>query len=93
MASAADRRRNNVRAGVFVSISILIAVAVIVVLSGVWESLSTPTHGFTVAYPVSAGVSNLEAGAQVRMISNACSLAPSPMSRGDTIGSVMPALR
>lgn len=67
MASPSERRRNNVKAGVFVTIAILIAVGIIVVLSGIWEQLTVRTHDYTVRYPVSSGVANLKKGAEVRV--------------------------
>jgi ABC-type transporter Mla subunit MlaD len=67
MASPSERRRNNVRMGIFVSISLILAIAVIVVLSGAWRSITLDTSTYTVVYPVSAGVKNLKPGADVRI--------------------------
>jgi len=67
MASPAERRRNNIRAGVFVSVAVLMGVAIIVVLSGVWQTLTQATRPYTVEYPVSAGVNNLKSGSEVRI--------------------------
>ncbi len=67
MASPSERRRNNVKAGVFVTVAILIAVGIIVVLSGIWEQLTVRTREYIVQYPVTAGVSNLKKGADVRV--------------------------
>lgn len=67
MPTAQDRQRNNVRMGVFVSATIIIAVAIVVVLSGVWGSFTRSTHAYTVVFPVTAGVRNLQAGADVRI--------------------------
>ena len=67
MPSPLERRRNNVRTGIFVSVSLIAAVVIIVVLSGVWRSLMLATRDYTVEYPVDAGVSNLKPGADVRI--------------------------
>lgn len=67
MPSPRERRRNNVRTGIFVSVTLILAVVIIVVLSGVWQSLTLAARQYTVEYPVDAGVSNLKAGADVRI--------------------------
>ncbi|MHC4709971.1 MAG: MlaD family protein [Planctomycetota bacterium] len=65
MASLKERTRNNVRAGIFVSVSILVAVSSIIVLTDAWRALFQPTHEYTVIYDVSDGVQNLKSGADV----------------------------
>ena len=67
MPSPLERRRNNVRTGVFVSVTLIVAVVIIVVLSDVWRSLTLATWRYTVEYPVNAGVSNLKSRADVRV--------------------------
>ena len=65
MASLKERTRNNVRAGIFVSVAILAAVSSIIVLTDAWRALFQPTHEYTVIYDVSDGVRNLKPGANV----------------------------
>ncbi|MHC4991417.1 MAG: MlaD family protein [Planctomycetota bacterium] len=65
MASPKERTRNNVRAGIFVSVAILLAVSSIVVLTDTWRALFQPKHEYTVVYDVSDGVQNLKPGADV----------------------------
>jgi len=65
MASLNERTRNNVRAGIFVSLSILAAVFSIIVLTDAWRALFEPTHEYTVIFEVSDGVQNLKSGANV----------------------------
>jgi ABC-type transporter Mla subunit MlaD len=65
MASLKERTRNNVRAGIFVTLSILLAVVAIVVLTDAWRVLFQPKHEYTVIYEVSDGVQNLKSGANV----------------------------
>jgi ABC-type transporter Mla subunit MlaD len=65
MPSASERTRNNVRAGVFVTVAIVLAVATIIVLTDAWRKFTEPTHAYTVTFPVSKGVSNLKKGAKV----------------------------
>jgi ABC-type transporter Mla subunit MlaD len=65
MASLKERTRNNVRAGIFVSLSVLLAVSAIVVLTDTWRALFQPKHEYTVIYDVADGVQNLKPGANV----------------------------
>jgi ABC-type transporter Mla subunit MlaD len=67
MATAATKHRNNVRAGVFVTITLIVAMAIIIVLSGAWRSFFTKTARYVVAYEVSSGVRNLQSGSDVRV--------------------------
>lgn len=67
MSSSADRTRNNVRAGIFVTALILLALAVTLVLSDVRETWFQPRHTYTVIFPVRDGIGNLHTGAEVRV--------------------------
>jgi len=67
MPSPRERQRNNVRVGIFVTVSIALAIGVISVLSDVWETWLRPTHSYTVTFPLSPGVKNLKGGADVRV--------------------------
>lgn len=67
MASPTERRRNNVKAGIFVTVTILLGVGIVVLLSGIWERLSVTTRNYIVRYPVASGVSNLKKGSEVRV--------------------------
>jgi ABC-type transporter Mla subunit MlaD len=65
MPSASERTRNNVKAGVFVTVAIVLAVATIIVLTDAWRKVTEPTTDYTVTFPVSKGVSNLKKGSKV----------------------------
>jgi ABC-type transporter Mla subunit MlaD len=65
MASPSERTRNNVRAGVFVSVAIVLAVATIIVLTDALRPLLHPRHEYEVTFPVTEGVNNLKEGAEV----------------------------
>jgi len=65
--SAAEKQRNNVRAGVFVTLTLVLAGAILVTLSGTWKNISRATNRYTVIYPLDAGVPNLRPGAEVRV--------------------------
>ena len=67
MASPSERARNNVRAGVFVSASILLAVVTIVLLTDAMDKFTTPTAQYTVIFDIHHGVKNLKAGGKVRV--------------------------
>ena len=56
MASPNERSRNNVRAGTFVSLSLLLAVAAIISLTDVVETITRPTLSYMVTFDVSEGV-------------------------------------
>jgi ABC-type transporter Mla subunit MlaD len=67
MASPSERHRNNVKAGVFVSLALLLALAVIIVLTDAVEKFSRRTSSYTVVFSVASGVPNLKRGSQVRV--------------------------
>ena len=67
MSSPLERARNNVRAGVFVTVTLMVAVGVIVVLTDVWEGLTRPVDQYTVTFDVASGVRDLGEGAEVRI--------------------------
>ena len=67
MPSLSERSRNNVRVGIFVSISIILAMSVIIMLTDIASSLNKSVETYTVEFNVSSGVSNLKAGADVRI--------------------------
>ena len=67
MASPNERGRNNVRAGVFVTASLLLAVATIIALTDVVETMRRNPKSYMVVFDVSEGVKNLKEGAQVRV--------------------------
>ena len=67
MASPSERNRNNVKAGLFVSVSLLLAFATTISLTDIWQNLSRPTHDYTVIFSVREGVKNLKPGGKVRV--------------------------
>ena len=67
MSSPQERARNNARAGVFVSATLLLAVGVVIILTDVWETLTKQTDQYTVTFDVAGGVRNLKEGADVRV--------------------------
>ncbi len=67
MPSLHERTRNNVRAGIFVSVAIVLAVATVIVLSDVRQALLRPSRQYTVTFDVASGVQNISRGAEVRV--------------------------
>ncbi len=67
MASPNERTRNNVRAGIFVSFSILLAIVTIVLLTDALKKFTRPTTEYTVVFDVNHGVKNLKQGGKVRV--------------------------
>lgn len=67
MASPSERARNNVRAGIFVSASILLAIVTIVLLTDAVDKFTRPTAEYTVTFDVHHGVKNLKEGGKVRV--------------------------
>jgi ABC-type transporter Mla subunit MlaD len=67
MASRSELTRNNVRAGIFVSVCLLLAMAVIIALTDALDLLLHRTLAYAVTYPVRDGVADLQAGSQVRV--------------------------
>lgn len=66
MTSVHDRHRNNVRAGAFVSICLVLAFVVVITLGEFWRVFES-TRTYTVAFPVQTGVGFLAEGADVRV--------------------------
>ena len=67
MASISERSRNNVKAGLFVSLSLLLAIVTVISLTDIWQDLSRPTREYTVIFGVREGVKNLKSGGKVRV--------------------------
>jgi ABC-type transporter Mla subunit MlaD len=66
MPGSNERIRNNVRAGIFVTVAILLALGVVLVLTEAWSSLR-PMRRHIVTFDVKSGISNLSPGSKVRV--------------------------
>ncbi|MCP3904064.1 MAG: hypothetical protein GY715_10560 [Planctomycetes bacterium] len=66
MPSQQERHRNNVKTGIFVTVVIVVTVAVIVQLTKALDLL-TPMDSYTVSFAVESGVENLKSGGAVRV--------------------------
>jgi len=67
MPSASERHRNNLKAGIFVTIAIVLLVMSIVLLTDTITKLTRPTRSYTVEFEVKDGVKNLKKGADIRI--------------------------
>ncbi|UCD75779.1 MAG: hypothetical protein JSV91_02455 [Phycisphaerales bacterium] len=65
MPSVAERTRNNIRAGVFVSITLILVLVIIVTLTDFWRSFFYRTRDYIVTFDVASGVKNLKPGSDV----------------------------
>ncbi len=66
MPSLQERSRNNIRAGIFVTVTLVLAFAVVIVLSDAWQTFSRRTNQYTVTFAVASGVNNIKAGPETR---------------------------
>ncbi len=67
MSSVKERQRNNVRVGVFVTIALILSMAVIMALTDFVGGLGRDDTSYTVSFHVASGVSSLQPGAEVRV--------------------------
>ena len=67
MSGQSERQRNNVRAGIFVSVTLLMAIVTVFILTNAWRGIFSSSNEYTVIYDVSSGVRNLKDGADVRV--------------------------
>ncbi len=67
MSGPSERQRNNVRAGIFVSVTLIMAILTVIVLTNALQGLFSTSNDYIVVYDVSSGVRNLKEGAEVRV--------------------------
>ncbi|MBC8421674.1 MCE family protein [bacterium] len=67
MSQARNKRRNNIRAGVFVTLSLILGLVVFSILTNAWSRLTTSVESYTVTFPVSDGIGTLSSGSKVRL--------------------------
>tara|TARA_B110000196_G_scaffold74201_1_gene63690 strand:+ start:1573 stop:2775 length:1203 start_codon:yes stop_codon:yes gene_type:complete len=80
MSQIRNKRQNNIRAGVFVSLTIVLGLVVFTILTNAWTKLTTTTSTYSVTFPVSDGIGSLASGSKVRLggvlVGNVSSVAP-----------------
>lgn len=67
MPTMQERHRNNVRAGIFITLSITLALAAVAVLKDTWSNWLSSRHTYVVAFPTVSGVQTLAKGSVVRI--------------------------
>lgn len=67
MPSLSERQRNNVKAGLFVTITLFLGMAVIVVLGDLFSAFSRGEDRYTALFNVKTGVAGLKIGSDVRV--------------------------
>ncbi len=67
MSQARNKRRNNIRAGIFVSISILLGLVVFTVLTSAVSRITTKVKKYKITFTISEGIGTLSAGSKVRL--------------------------
>ncbi len=66
MASRNDRTRNNVLAGIFVTVAVLLGLGVVMTLKQAWTWIES-SHDYTLIFSVDDGVEGLTNGSEVRV--------------------------
>ncbi len=67
MSQLRDKQRNNVKAGVFVLLSLILGLVVISVLTNLWDTITVRTNRYHALFSVKDGVSTLATGSKVRL--------------------------
>jgi len=67
MSQTRDRRQNNLHAGVFVSLALVLGLVVFAILTDAWSRMTTSVSQYKVTFQVSEGVGSLSSGSQVRL--------------------------
>jgi len=80
MSQVRNKRRNNIRAGVFVSISLILGLVVFTILTNAWSRLTTSVVSYRVTFSVAEGIGTVTSGSKVRLggvlIGNVLSVTP-----------------
>ncbi|MEE2819721.1 MAG: hypothetical protein VX615_03820 [Planctomycetota bacterium] len=67
MSQVRNKRQNNIRAGVFVTISIFVGFVVFSILTNAWDRMFKSVSSYVVVFPVEEGVGALASGSPVRL--------------------------
>ena len=67
MSQARNKRQNNLRAGVFVTVTLALGLSVIAILTDAWSKMITSVSNYNVTFPVSEGIGSLASGSKVRL--------------------------
>ncbi len=67
MSQVRDKRQNNVRAGVFVTVTLILGLVVFSILTNTWNRLFSVTTNYHVVFHVEEGVGTLSSGSKVKL--------------------------
>lgn len=67
MSQIRNKRQNNLRAGIFVSLTLVLGLIVFTILTNAVSRLTTSVNQFQVTFPVSTGIGSLAEGSNVRL--------------------------
>lgn len=67
MSQARDKRQNNVKAGIFVTVSLILGLVVFSILTNAWSRLFSTTATYHVVFDVEDGVGTLSSGSKVKL--------------------------
>jgi ABC-type transporter Mla subunit MlaD len=67
MSQVRDKRQNNVRAGVFVTITFILALVVFSILTNAWNRIFSTTSTYHAVFSIRDGVGMLSTGSKVRL--------------------------
>lgn len=67
MSQVRNKRQNNLRAGVFVSLSLILGLVVFTILTDAWSRITTTVHQYNVTFTVADGVGTLATGSKVQL--------------------------
>ncbi len=67
MSQVRNKRQNNVRAGVFVTLSLILGLSIFGILTNAWDRMVRSTLSYTIAFQVEEGIGMLATGSQVRL--------------------------
>jgi len=67
MSKLRDKQKNNIKAGVFVLLTLILGLVVISVLTNLWETITVKTNRFHASFSVKDGVNTLATGSQVKL--------------------------
>ncbi len=67
MSQIRNKRQNNLRAGIFVSLTLVLGLIVFSILTNAWSRLTTSVNQYKVTFSVSEGIGSLASGSKVRL--------------------------
>ena len=67
MSQVRDKRQNNIKAGVFVTLSLILGIAVFSILTNAWGRLFSATSTYQVVFSIHDGVGALSTGSKVKL--------------------------